>query len=476
MKKFLTILISFLMFFAYPNTTFAGLNDGLVAYYPFNGNANDESGNGNHGTVYGAALTQDRFGQPNRAYHFDGQGDYIDIGNNVKPPFPITVSAWVRVDSFSEQKVIFRNDKVYSNGCCYYGIEVMYLADGRVAGMYGDGGYAGASSRKTKETDNFALSTDKWHHIVVRYNACNSIDIFVDGIERTSVWNDGRGDCMVYSTNNGTMGNQSGPMCQFDGFLDEVRVYNRGLSENEILQLYNDNAVTEFVTRFYFKCLNRPPDTTGLDGWVNGLRNGWITGADLAEGFIFSPEFISRGTTDEEFLTILYRSFFNRQPDTEGFNGWLSALQNRASRSSVLEGFVYSDEFSRLCNQYGITPYSLDLVEAFVTRFYKECLNREPDQAGLDGWANALKNGWVTGGDVAEKFIMSPEYTNLGTSDEEFLETLYYAFFNRQPDTVGFNGWLSALRNGLNRSSVLNGFITSVEFFILCSEYGIDAE
>jgi len=49
------------------------LKDGLVAYYPFNGNANDESGNGNNGTVYGATLTTDRFGNTNKAYSFDGK-------------------------------------------------------------------------------------------------------------------------------------------------------------------------------------------------------------------------------------------------------------------------------------------------------------------------------------------------------------------------------------------------------------------
>ncbi len=51
--------------------------DGLVAWYPFNGNANDESGNGNHGVVNGATLTTDRFGNPSKAYNFDGNGNFI---------------------------------------------------------------------------------------------------------------------------------------------------------------------------------------------------------------------------------------------------------------------------------------------------------------------------------------------------------------------------------------------------------------
>ncbi len=55
--------------------------NGLVAYYPFNGNADDASGNGNHGTVHGATLTEDRFGNPNSAYYFDGIDDEIAINN-----------------------------------------------------------------------------------------------------------------------------------------------------------------------------------------------------------------------------------------------------------------------------------------------------------------------------------------------------------------------------------------------------------
>jgi hypothetical protein len=56
----------------------ADLNDGLVAHYPFNGNANDESGNGNHGMVNGATLTEDRFGNIDSAFHFDGRS-YIVV-------------------------------------------------------------------------------------------------------------------------------------------------------------------------------------------------------------------------------------------------------------------------------------------------------------------------------------------------------------------------------------------------------------
>ena len=73
LKKNVSIMgIVFLIIIAFNGICFSGINDGLVAYYPFNGNANDESGNGNHGIVDGAALSMDRFGNLNSAYLFDG--------------------------------------------------------------------------------------------------------------------------------------------------------------------------------------------------------------------------------------------------------------------------------------------------------------------------------------------------------------------------------------------------------------------
>ena len=59
-----------------------GLDFGLVAWYPFDGNASDMSGNGNHGTVHGATLGTDRHGQANRAYNFDGVDDWIEVLHN----------------------------------------------------------------------------------------------------------------------------------------------------------------------------------------------------------------------------------------------------------------------------------------------------------------------------------------------------------------------------------------------------------
>jgi len=73
MKKLIVLLVSIVFSSVY---AYAGINDGLVAYYPFNSNANDESGNGYHGIIYGATLVSARIGN---AYLFNGINNYIEI-------------------------------------------------------------------------------------------------------------------------------------------------------------------------------------------------------------------------------------------------------------------------------------------------------------------------------------------------------------------------------------------------------------
>jgi hypothetical protein len=240
------------------------------------------------------------------------------------------------------------------------------------------------------------------------------------------------------------------------------------------------DPVEEFVTRFYQLCLGRDSEPEGLNNWVDSLTTGVNSGADVAYGFVLSSEFNNRSTSNEEFVTILYQAFFNRDPDSGGYSYWVSQLNAGLTRIEVLDGFIYSLEFEILCDTYGISPYGgappaaeTSDVEAFATRFYQQCLGREPDAPGLDGWVSALLNGTLSGADVAYNFIFSEEFKNQNTRNEDFVTILYRAFFGREPDMPGYNGWINALNRGVNRQDVLSGFIYSLEFENLCSSYGI---
>lgn len=114
--------------------------------------------------------------------------------------------------------------------------------------------------------------------------------------------------------------------------------------------------VKAFVTRFYQTILNREPDSGGLTNWTNELLSKTKAGADIAKGFIFSPEFTLRNVDNSTYLITLYKAFFNREPDVGGFNDWIGKLDRGYSRESILNGFLYSQEFYNLCEKYNIRP------------------------------------------------------------------------------------------------------------------------
>jgi hypothetical protein len=94
---------------------------GLIAYFPFSGNANDEISDENNGTVNGAVLTKDRFNKANCAYKFDGENDYISIPLNINPDeMPkLTLVAWVKPDDISPIKQVISHDNTgYDRSLC----------------------------------------------------------------------------------------------------------------------------------------------------------------------------------------------------------------------------------------------------------------------------------------------------------------------------------------------------------------------
>jgi len=103
MFKKLTFLLLFVLFCV--SSFFAQIpTNGLVAWYPFHGNANDSSGNGHNGTVNGATLTTDRFGNANYAYSFNGNGNIITLDNTIGNfgTSDFTISAWINGDYSGE--------------------------------------------------------------------------------------------------------------------------------------------------------------------------------------------------------------------------------------------------------------------------------------------------------------------------------------------------------------------------------------
>lgn len=113
-------------------------------------------------------------------------------------------------------------------------------------------------------------------------------------------------------------------------------------------------TVSNFVERLYLTALNRSYDVTGRDNWVDQITNKDASGSAIARGFFNSQEFIARELDNEEFVNTLYRVFFDREPDTQGFANWINALENGATRSEVINGFTGSTEWTSMCARFGI--------------------------------------------------------------------------------------------------------------------------
>ena len=120
-----------------------------------------------------------------------------------------------------------------------------------------------------------------------------------------------------------------------------------------------------------------------------------------------------------------------------------------------------------------ITVDPRDLVEAFVTRLYRVCLLREPDDGGLAHWVRQLKNRQKTGAQVASGFYNSQEMIDRKLSDSAFVERCYTGIMGRASDAGGKKTWLNKLSSGFSRKYVVSGFVRSKEFGEICDKYRI---
>ena len=257
------------------------------------------------------------------------------------------------------------------------------------------------------------------------------------------------------------------------------RVVEQGISSISS----NEQSIRGFVVRLYRNVLGREADEQGFNYWVSGLENKTITGASAAKGFFLSNEMNRKNLSNTDYVKTLYLTILNRKSDTDGLKYWVKLLEQNMSREYVVNGFVNSNEFGKLCEKYKVSKGNVTTtknyrdqnqnVTAFVNRMYSKVLNRSSDVSGLEHWTKNLINKKETGATLVKGFFLSKEFLSKNMTDEEFLKVAYAAILNRTPDTSGKKHWLAVLGDHKSRSSVLKGFVNSAEFKSLCKSYNI---
>ncbi|MBO4496035.1 MAG: DUF4214 domain-containing protein [Clostridiales bacterium] len=114
-------------------------------------------------------------------------------------------------------------------------------------------------------------------------------------------------------------------------------------------------------------------------------------------------------------------------------------------------------------------------IADFVERLYTIALNRASEPEGKAFWVKEIEDGNRTGGDCAYFFLIeAPEFKNRGLSDEDFVETLYKTFFDRDSEAAGKKFWVDQLKHKtMTRDQVIMGFIDSKEWCNVCATYGV---
>ena len=298
----------------------------LIAYYPFNGNAIDESGNGNDGTVHGATLTSDRFGNTNSAYTFDGN-DWIDIPDDISPE-NISLCGWVYPDKFDNinSSPIITKETGTGTGPTFgwrlnilkntHQIQYQISTTDRWIGIY-----------STTE-----LQQNQWYHVIGTFDGSN-MKLFINGILEadTTIIPSGK---LNQTTMPAAIGHLQGSSVQwFYGKIDDIRIYNYALSISEIEDLYQEGGWPDELT------------VTDIDGNTYKtvkIGNQWWMAENLKVTHYRNGDPIPNVTSDSEWgilKTGAYCAYNNNESTTDTYGYLYNWFSINDSRKIAPEGW-----------------------------------------------------------------------------------------------------------------------------------------
>jgi hypothetical protein len=268
MKRLLVLTILFVLTAAY-----ADLNDGLVAYYPFSGNPDDATGNGNNGQlINGPTITQDRFGNTGSAYHFNGTNAYIQVSRLVTVGQPFTWSVWFRPD-FSGTNF---NAQIINQG--EYPIRT---SPSLGINAWPERGGAGRIGFYTYDytwhlmfsTLHAEWDTGSWYQAIETSDIAGNRRLYVNGVLEGTASN------VPFGEQNANLYIGGRLDALFAGDIDDIRIYNRSLSPSEVNQLYqyeSGSPLVQFVKAFTVDYAHLSIGTnyqlqasTDLSSWTN---------------------------------------------------------------------------------------------------------------------------------------------------------------------------------------------------------------
>lgn len=236
MRLYATLLFVFPVAVCFAQIPLYVPGNGLLAWYPFSGNANDIGPSAHNGTVSGAVLTSDRFNTQNAAYLYDGINDYISIADNVLSfrPQNLTISSWVRfnIAPSGHRMIIAKN---VNGNTPAESVDMNYA--GQLSSWFCNIGTPVANGPYL--TPSYPVSAGTWYHVVYQFDDLNNRQqLYVNGVfTASSAVNSSVG----YDNNVWTIGAEfeNGSLGYFfNGRIDDIGIWDRVLMPCEINNLY----------------------------------------------------------------------------------------------------------------------------------------------------------------------------------------------------------------------------------------------
>ncbi|MDB4488541.1 hypothetical protein N9017_00330 [Akkermansiaceae bacterium] len=208
------------------------LNDGLIAYYPFNGNANDESGNGNNGVVNGATLTSDRFDNTQSAYQFNNNSIKISNISELNGPFTLSLHFMATNIRAGNAEFLFASNT-------YEGLELHLVnnnspSPSKAVKFFGN-------DRSVWGTKEDVFNENEWFHLTCSYDPSSKVATVYSNGQAISV-TQSRGSLSNPNISSITLGSRANGSHKFIGKLDDIRIYNRALSAQEVATLHAEES------------------------------------------------------------------------------------------------------------------------------------------------------------------------------------------------------------------------------------------
>ncbi|MBL7188618.1 MAG: LamG domain-containing protein [Phycisphaerae bacterium] len=336
------ILLSLALVFLVPKgAAGADLTEGLVGYWPLDGNGDDASGNGNHGVVTGNVTpTTDRFGNQDSAMSFPGNTSaYIDLG---QPPSllikgAMSVTAWVRAETLSQTGRIIAKQGPASARSWGLNLEV----DGYARFDIG----VNPTDRFRADSEPLTFGSNEWFHLAGVFRPGESVDLYVNGelvkSEATSLTTQ-----WIENNLSINIGRRPQPGTPWNGDIDEVRMYNRSLSDEEVMSVMNQRALS------FPKARGPNPEDGALhmSTWVN---LSWLPGDSAVSHDVYLGESFDdvdagtvdtfRGNQTEAFIVAGFAGFPYPNGLVEGTTYyWRIDEVNPADPNSPWKGDVWS--------------------------------------------------------------------------------------------------------------------------------------